>query len=303
MGILLKDVIKYFLTFSPKILFGAYSLYESIVALVLSKVFAYRLREIFINKVDSETQEVMHKTVSGVVRFKLHTPNSVCAMRHNSFSDKEPEMLEWIEEYGGKGALYDIGANIGIYSLYYAKSQPGNVYSFEPSAFNLRQLAKNVSANSLSNKITIISTPLSDKTGVSTFINSNVDEGGALNAFGVNYGHDGEPIHRRLVEYSVIGFSLDDLKKTGAINEPPSLIKIDVDGIEHLILSGATKTLSADTCKSVYIEVNDDFDEQSSNVRRLLETSGFTLKEKRHAKMFDNDVKIGHTYNQIWVKG
>jgi FkbM family methyltransferase len=301
MGILLKDVIKYFLTLLPKILFGAYSLYESIVARVLSKVFAYRLREIFTNKVDSETQEVIHETVSDVVRFKLHTPNSVCAMRQNSFSDKEPEMFEWIEEYGGKGALYDIGANIGIYSLYYAKSQPGNVYSFEPSAFNLRQLAKNVSVNSLSNKITIISTPLSDKTGVSTFINSNVNEGGALNAFGVNYGHDGEPIHK-LVEYSVIGFSLDDLKNTGAINEPPSLIKIDVDGIEHLILSGATKILSADTCKSVYIEVNDDFYEQSSNVRRLLEMSGFTLKEKRHAEMFDNNEQMGRTFNQIWVK-
>jgi FkbM family methyltransferase len=298
---LLKNVIKYFLAFLPKILFGTYSLYESIVALSLSKVFAYRFRDIFNNKVNSDTQEVVHKTASDVVRFKLHTPNSVCAMRHNSFSDKEPEMLEWIEEYGGEGALYDIGANIGIYSLYYAKSQPGNVYSFEPSAFNLRQLAKNISANSLSNKITIISNPLSDKTGVSTFINSNADEGGALNAFGVNYGHDGELINK-LVEYSVIGFSLDDLKNIGVINEPPSLIKIDVDGIEHLILSGATKTLSADTCKSVYIEVNDDFNEQSSNVRILLEASGFTLKEKRHAEMFDNDEIIGRTYNQIWVK-
>jgi FkbM family methyltransferase len=297
----LKDAIKYFITFLPKLLFGIYSLYESIVALALSKVFAYRLRDIFNNKVNSETQEVMHKTASEVVRFKLHTPNSVCARRHAFFLDKEPEMLEWIEEYGGEGALYDIGANIGMYSLYYAKSKPGNVYSFEPSAFNLRQLAKNISVNALSNKITIITTPLSDKTGASTFINSNVDEGGALNAFGVNYGQDGEPLNR-LFEYRVIGFSLDDMKNMGLIKEPPSLIKIDVDGIEHLILSGATRTLSEDTCKSIYIEVNDGFNEQSSNVRRLLEISGFTLKEKHHAEIFDKRGRIGGTFNQIWVK-
>ena len=69
-------------------------------------------------------------------------------------------MLEWIEQYGGNGAFYDIGANIGIYSLYYAKKfQNGNVYSFEPSVFNLRQLAKNISANALSDKITIINNP------------------------------------------------------------------------------------------------------------------------------------------------
>ena len=45
------------------------------------------------------------------------------------------------------GWFFDIGANIGIYSLYYAKCHRGNVYSFEPSVFNLRQLAKNVSSN------------------------------------------------------------------------------------------------------------------------------------------------------------
>ena len=74
-------------------------------------------------------------------------------------------MLEWIDEYGG-GVFFDIGANIGIISLYYAKMKEGSVFSFEPSVFNLRQLAKNISINKMSKRITILTNPLADTTGI-----------------------------------------------------------------------------------------------------------------------------------------
>ena len=82
----------------------------------------------------------------------------------------------------------------------------------------------------------------------------------------------------------------------------PSLIKIDVDGIEHLILKGASKTLKSEKLKSLYIEVNDDFKEQAHQVKTILESAGFTLKEKRHSEMMDGSAKFGGTYNQIWIK-
>ena len=210
-------------------------------------------------------------------------------------------MLEWIDEYGGEGTFYDIGANIGIYSLYYAKSKTGSVYSFEPSVFNLRQLAKNISINTMNDRITILSNPLSNLTGVATFMNGNIDEGGALSAFGVNYGYDGKLIDSD-IKYSVLGFSLDDLLKNGLISKAPSLIKIDVDGIEHLILRGAKNTLENDSLKSIFIEVNDDFEEQSVGVKRLLESAGFTLKEKRQSDMIKGSPKFGSIYNQIWIR-
>ena len=221
--------------------------------------------------------------------------------RQKSFSTKEPETLEWIERYGGDGALYDIGANIGIYSIYYAKLKSGNVYSFEPSVFNLKQLAKNISVNALSERITIMPNPLSQKTGIAKFINSNNDEGGAQNAFGVEFGHDGKRIEKKF-EYSLFGFSLDDLLKQGIIDEPPSLIKIDVDGIEHLILAGATKTLKQASCRSVLVEVNNDFLHQEEQVSQLLRDAGFSLFEKKHSEEVDNSTRFSGTYNQIWVK-
>ena len=209
-------------------------------------------------------------------------------------------MLEWIEEYGG-GVFFDIGANIGIYSLFYTQVKQGNVYSFEPSVFNLRQLAKNISINELSERITIVSNPLSDSTGIAKFINGSADEGGALSAFGVEYGHDGEPIVSD-INYSVLGFSLDDMFEKSVLTEKPSLIKIDVDGIEHLILKGAAKTLKSKKLKSLFIEVNDDFKEQANQVKDILESAGFALKEKRHSEMFEGSERFGRLYHQIWVR-
>lgn len=296
---LIKQLIKFCILLPGKVLTSAFFVYEKVV----NKLFPQLglTRQDLIDVIDNDLREVCHQNPNEQIRFKLYTPNTICAFRYNTFSSKEPEMLEWIDEYGGEGTFYDIGANIGIYSLYYAKSKTGSVFSFEPSVFNLRQLAKNISINTMSNRITIISNPLSNITGIATFMNGNIDEGGALSAFGVNYGFDGQLINDN-IKYSVLGFSLDDLLKNGLISKAPSLIKIDVDGIEHLILSGAKNTLANASLKSIFIEVNDDFEEQYVGVKRLLESAGFTLKEKRQSYINKGSAKFGSTYNQIWIR-
>ena len=66
------------------------------------------------------------------VKLKLFTPNWVCRFRANTFSTKEPETLEWLDESESDGVFFDIGANVGLYSLYYGATKKGNVYAFEP---------------------------------------------------------------------------------------------------------------------------------------------------------------------------
>ena len=292
---MLKSFIKSVLFFPIGVCYITFKLYDKILSNIFPQLKGVG-RQLFINHIDNDVQLTKH----GSVRFKLYTPNHICNFRHQTFSTKEPEILEWIEEYGG-GVFFDIGANIGIYSLFYTQAKQGNVYSFEPSVFNLRQLAKNISINELSERITIVPNPLSESTGIAKFINGSADEGGALSAFGVEYGHDGEPIISD-INYSVLGFSLDDMFEKSVLTEKPSLIKIDVDGIEHLILKGAAKTLKSEELKSLFIEVNDDFKEQANQVKDVLESAGFVLKEKRHSEMLEGSERFGRTYNQIWVR-
>ena len=292
---MLKPLVKTILLFPLSACLFTFRLYDSALSIILPKLRGVG-RQQLINYIDNDIKLTKH----GLTSFQLYTPNQICNFRYSTFSNKEPEMLEWILEYGG-GVFFDIGANIGIYSLFYTQVKQGNVYSFEPSVFNLRQLAKNISINKLSKRITIVSNPLSERTGVASFINGSTDEGGAMSAFGVEYGYNGRPINGD-VNYSVLGFSIDDLFEKKVLTEMPSLIKIDVDGIEHLILKGAIKTLESQILKSLFIEVNDDFKEQAQQVKTVLESRGFALKEKRHSKMVAESGRFGQTFNQIWVK-
>ena len=76
----------------------------------------------------------------------------------------------------------------------------------------------------------------------------------------------------------------------------------DVGGIEHLILEGMKEILQSDNCYSVFVEVNDDFHDQATQVNKILTQSGFELSEKTHAEMHEHSTKYSKTFNQIWFK-
>jgi len=74
----------------------------------------------------------------------LATPNFLNRYRHKTFFSKEPETLQWMDGFKKEAVFYDIGANVGLYSIYAAKKRNAKVFSFEPSFFNLEFLARNV---------------------------------------------------------------------------------------------------------------------------------------------------------------
>jgi FkbM family methyltransferase len=144
-----------------------------------------------------------------------------------------------------RGVALDIGANVGLYSCYAAKSRRCFVYSFEPSVFNLELLARNIYLNNLVDRITIVPLSLSNILKQSTFNMTSTEWGGALSTFGENFGDDGNEIVK-VFDFCSIGIPMDNV--VSSLNIPlPSFIKMDVDGLEHLILSGDTKNIPATT--------------------------------------------------------
>jgi len=270
-------------------------------------VFSQRIKGLYFDTqldfIDNQKLNITHKSNTGKnVELSFYTPNSVNFFRAKTFSIKEPETLSWIEEFGNKGAiLFDIGANVGLYSIYHSKFNNGESFAFEPSFLNLKLLLKNINLNSCQEQVNVIQNPLFSSTGISNFKYGNTIEGGALSAFDVDYGFDGKKINHEL-DVNVMGFSIDDMFEMGLLKHIPSLVKIDVDGIEHLILKGGLKTFSSNKCRSILLEINDDFINQSSEATRLLKQMGFEIREKVHAPMIDKSELFSKTYNQIWVK-
>ena len=127
---------------------------------------------------------------------------------------------------------------------------------------------------------------------------TSTEWGGALSTFGESYGDDGKTMTKSF-EFGSVGMLMDEVVRL--LNIPqPQYIKMDVDGIEHLILAGG-KTVLQKTL-GLIIEVNEDFDEQTINVAKYCKKAGLVFKEKRHSVMFDNNERFGQTYNQIWYR-
>jgi FkbM family methyltransferase len=268
----------------------------------LSKIrpnFSYLWVDLQGKKIARRLKIVMHTAGFQSNLLKFYTPNYLCEIRAATFSTKEPETLDWIDKNGGTGAFFDIGANVGLYSIYFAKTKLGNVYSFEPSVFNLALLVKNVNLNGVDKKVKLVSTPLTDQISFADFALSSIQEGGALSAFGVDYGSDGKLL-TKVSSYQTLGFSLDFLFDCGALKEYPEIIKIDVDGIEHLILRGAKKTISHPSCKTILVEVTNDFSFQKKEIHKILSECGFILSNA--VSEFTSDIFEVGTINQIWHK-
>ena len=164
--------------------------------------------------------------------------------------------------------------------------------------FNLELLARNIFINDLVDRVTIVPLPLSDSLHINTLNMTSNEWGGALSTFGKNYGDDGKTMIK-VFEFGSVGVPMDDVVRS--LNIPnPQYIKIDVDGIEQLILAGGQVVLKSTLGLS--IEVNDDFDEQAIAVAKYCKVAGLVFKEKRHSVMFDNNERFGQTYNQIWYR-
>ena len=158
-------------------------------------------------------------------------------------------MLKWIDNFKEIDNLifWDIGANIGLYSIYAAvKHREAKIISFEPSTSNLRSLSRNISINKFEDQITIHQLPLSKlKNQHALFEESEFIEGWAMNTFDEGIDYEGQKIKSKN-KYKIFGTNINYLIKNNIL-DIPDYIKIDVDGIEHLILEGAKEITSRAT--------------------------------------------------------
>ena len=267
--------------------------FKKIVQAIVSKLsnndYALKVFQVIVDELLTKVDVVRHNRCE----MFFTVPNQITKFRAKSFSTKEPDTLEWIEGMRQDSVLWDIGANIGIYSIYAAKYSKCKVYAFEPSVFNLEFLARNIFLNQLQDTITIIPVALSNSNDINKFQMSNTSWGGALSTFGEGFDQFGDNLNNIVFEYAWPGMTMDSAPTCLDI-ELPTHIKIDVDGIEHLILKGGTKVLKL--AESILLEVNHEFRVQSDSVNKILIESGFSLFKKC-------DMGDQFSYNLWWIRG
>ena len=155
--------------------------------------------------------------------------------------------------------VYDIGANIGNHSVYFAATAPeARVYSFEPIPENYAMLTRNIADNNLDGRVFTFQKAIGDSrrnalmdfTHESNFGSASIIDSNELSA-------------AREVEV----ITIDSLRLP-----PPDFIKIDVEGYELHVLKGMYKTLMALEKSLVWVEIDS---RNSTDIYDFMDNCGF----------------------------
>ncbi|MGD0806850.1 MAG: FkbM family methyltransferase [Anaerolineales bacterium] len=127
------------------------------------------------------------------------------------------------------GVVYDLGANVGYYTLLSAvlAGPRGRVFAFEPLPRNLEFLRRHLSLNRIDNA-TVIEAAVTDRGGTVRFEEDASTSKGRIGAQG---------------SLEVRSVALDELVARERMPRP-DLLKIDIEGGEFLALQGARRILT-----------------------------------------------------------
>lgn len=184
--------------------------------------------------------------------------------RARTLMQKEAGTVAWIKGNVRPGQVfYDIGANIGLYTLMAGKrvGEFGAVYAFEPHVGNVQSLLHNVAGNALGDTVRVMSCALNESEGFFDFKYCHSSAGSSMSQLNDSRDASGAGFQPVYVEYKY-ATTVDSLIQQAMIR-PAHHVKMDVDGNEMLILRGMREFMQGDRAPlTVQVEVNTRFKEE-----------------------------------------
>jgi FkbM family methyltransferase len=192
---------------------------------------------------------------------------------------KEPGTIQWLREYCREGdTVYDIGANIGCYTLVAAQlvGATGRVYAFEPHVGSAHSLLQNIRANDLTDRVRVITAPLHSRVGFRDFSYGSMMAGSSDNQV-----DSGRSRGAHELKYTL---TLDQF-------DAADLVKIDVDGNELKILQGGKQFFTlAPSPRSVQIEIPPV---DAAAITALMQDYGYTLERIHYTMQVQQQINAG----------
>lgn len=213
----------------------------------------------------------------------IHYSEQGAGWRYDTLLEKEPETIEWIDTFRAGETLWDIGANVGIYSIY-AGVKGVRTFAFEPHFANYHQLCITVAVNGLQDLVTPLCLAFAEAKSVSAMNLASLEIGTSMSNFGAALDFRGQPFEPAFRQ-GMIGYDLDSFVADFGV-EIPDHIKIDVDGIELAIVAGALKTLADPKLQSVSIELIDSDRAQVEAVSEIMARAGLHFVHKKQNAAF-----------------
>ena len=223
------------------------------------------------------------ESISGEPRIWFRTGHGRLFWRATQSPSLDIDTNKWIAQFAENDVFYDVGANIGLYSIMAAKFMKVRTYAVEIDLMNARILYENISMNNCQEKVTVLPFGLDSHSRQEILFLKTMSYGDALhnlrqpNALVIDPGE---------IQVNVPVFRLDDVIKILGLPSPTK-IKIDVDGVDLDVLKGSTEALK--TVTSLVIEYMPNSDTKNE-IHNFLLSHGFT---------FDFDSIGEHTWGTV----
>jgi FkbM family methyltransferase len=214
-----------------------------------------RLQSDFTQKMIDLTLAV--ETPKGTLSFVLMGKTS--AGRAVTVLTKQPATIEWINSFERGCVFWDIGASVGVFTLYAALATDTRVVAFEPAAVNYYLLSANCEANRLHDRVDCLLVGVGRRRSVERL---EVSQFRPARSFSFRGKRD-EPYDTR---QAAIVLSIDELVEDYGL-PCPNYIKIDAPGASEGIIAGAARTLLRPEVRQIHLEVR----ETSKGGQRILE--------------------------------
>ena len=184
------------------------------------------------------------------LRYCISSPAS--EWRVKTLFTKEPGTIDWLHSFNPGETFVDIGANVGMYSLYAGVVARARVFAFEPESQNYAELCRSIFFNDNARKdIVAWCAAIGDQPlEVSRLLIRDLHTGDSFHDFGAP-SRDYAPAER--FQQGSVAFSLDHLISIGAVPEPDH-VKIDVDGHENKVIDGMRGVLERRRARTVLLE-------------------------------------------------
>jgi len=186
--------------------------------------------------------------------------NDHTAWRVKTLMTKEPDTISWVESMQPGETLIDVGANIGIYTIFAAVFGV-KVIAFEPEAQNYALLCRSIMVNELDVPAYCIA--LSDEFKADYLYLSGFLPGGSCHTAG-------EDLDHRLTKRERPAGTLRQgclIMPLDKLNLQLDHIKVDCDGLEHKVANGGWQTFLK--AKSILLEINQNLPEHMALVERM----------------------------------
>ena len=219
-----------------------------------------------------------HLPASRIVEFEVAGQMLRCQLPDTDGVARE---LDWIGTSGheaatidvfaelasGPGAIVDVGANVGLYTVIAAASSADPVWAFEPVPRTFRILDENLARNGFGGAVRVAQRAVGRESAVTSFhvpwgdcpSSASLDETGY------------RVLEGELIEVEVV--RLDDVVDETV---PYGLVKIDVEGFEHAVIDGM-ENLIRRWSPAIILESN--YDGPAEAVETLLRGHGYSFSQ------------------------